>query len=406
MTVMELNFSVNTAELNSALAIYILLLTYYCMGSSEIQSKSYHHTLDNGDLITCMKCSPGFFLIGDCTSDGGNASCRSCPDGTFNSDFTIARACAPCSTECQSPKREYIAKNCTPVSNISCLCREGYYRDQGQFGLCLAINPCPPGQGVVKQAYSLADTECEDCPPGYFSANTSTTELCQECSKCLEGTVQDQDCRSYSDRTCKSPDADALPVEAVIGGVIAVVVIIVVVTLLCCFCVMKERCARVRKQLFKCCHRPYEECTTRDESTNLNDIQVNMPNVPDVIPNTNREQAPGVSNSLFFKLREDLISEEYPQFFRLLFTNGADLYISEMKFNYHNHGVKEVIYQLLVKWRDIEKENAKPENILEALEEWGRQDLVQKYTDIFNQNSTQCDERHRNNSKSSLSTDV
>ena len=68
-----------------------------------------------------------------------------------------------------------------------------------------------------------------------------------------------------------------------------------------------------------------------------------------------------------------------------------DSHIEEMKMNYQTHGVKEIIYQLLVRWRDIEKENATPEKILEALKDWDRKDLFKKYSDNFGTSDVQMD---------------
>lgn len=136
-------------------AFCLVCCSFHCKASSEIQSETYPHRLDSGEVISCLKCYPGSYLEMDCSTDGGRAKCETCPPGTFNSNYSVGRSCAPCSTECQTPKREYIAKTCTLESNISCLCRDGYYRDSGPFGLCLLINPCLPGQGVVKQGKTL-----------------------------------------------------------------------------------------------------------------------------------------------------------------------------------------------------------------------------------------------------------
>ncbi|XP_053379444.1 tumor necrosis factor receptor superfamily member 5-like [Mercenaria mercenaria] len=293
---LHIMFEAGLMDVTVKLVLCVVICLQYSDASTDIQSKTYQHTLENGEKVICNKCSPGHYLIDYCFTNGGNSQCAPCDNGTYNSEYTRATSCARCDTECIQPKdREYIATNCTKVSNISCKCMEGYYREPYKFGLCLWIVPCPPGEGVVHEGHEWANTVCGVCPENHFSANSSKTERCQQCSPCPPETVQYQDCQPEADRVCGPPGADDLPIGALIGiGVGAPFLVLVVITLVCCFCVMRERCAAIRKSVCRCCYRPYQECTQHDKSmkytpAHTDDAGGTMSNgqvTPDLIQNT------------------------------------------------------------------------------------------------------------------------
>lgn len=135
-------------------AIFLLLACHMTdiHGNSDIQEKTYQHTI-NGVVLTCNKCPPGTHILRHCNVDGGYANCAACVAGeTYNTDYNIARSCAHCSMNCRTPQREDLVKNCTPTANISCHCKSGYYRMSVSFDpLCLEIDACPAGKGVVAQ---------------------------------------------------------------------------------------------------------------------------------------------------------------------------------------------------------------------------------------------------------------
>ena len=124
-----------------------LLLTQLCCAQLNDHGKTYVNTLDNGQNITCNLCPPGFHWQGHCTVKGDDTKCAACTKGFFTPEYNEWVHCARCGKECDS--RERVISLCTSVSNISCKCQEGYYREPGQFGVCREISPCQPGEGVI-----------------------------------------------------------------------------------------------------------------------------------------------------------------------------------------------------------------------------------------------------------------
>lgn len=104
----------------------------------------------NGTLIHCVKCPAGTYLLSDCSSDHGNASCQTCEIGTYQPGTTTATSCANCRTECphNTPQHtvQFVKENCTATRDTECLCVEGYYGDGGG---CRKWRECQPGEGVV-----------------------------------------------------------------------------------------------------------------------------------------------------------------------------------------------------------------------------------------------------------------
>ncbi|XP_060599552.1 uncharacterized protein LOC132753133 isoform X1 [Ruditapes philippinarum] len=384
-------------------------LIQVCYANLDRESRTFVVTLDNGQNITCKLCPPGYHLVANCTTDGGDSQCRACDEGFFSHIYNHWIKCAKCGKECDS--REYVTTSCTTKTNISCKCQDGFYREPGQYGVCRKMAACPPGKGVIAQGNESSNTVCGECQHGYFSVNFSTTEACEQCSECPPEMRKYKQCRPDADTVCRPPTVFPLPVISGIG-VGFLIMIGVVVTLVCCLCLRKERCAHLRKVLCRCCYRPYQECTQNDsKSVHQDDVHIDIP--PDILSNTHNgvgddrmykekngvanhlhyqdQQPSGISNTVMYQLREDLISQDYPQFFRFLFTNGADVHISEMKLNYSTHGVKEIIYQILKRWRDIEKEQATHEKILAALQDWNRMDLYKKYSNMFGTSTVKAD---------------
>ncbi|WAR13799.1 TR11B-like protein [Mya arenaria] len=111
-----------------------------------------------GENKECMKCSPGYYWLHHCIFNLTNAVCTPCPKGSYSPCNNIALACERCDTHCPGfsnqdayKDREYISEACTAISNIKCSCRQSYYKESGEDGMCTEKQPCPPGSGVLRQ---------------------------------------------------------------------------------------------------------------------------------------------------------------------------------------------------------------------------------------------------------------
>ena len=137
----------------------------------------FHATRQEGVLFRLAPtgCRPGFYLL--------DTECRSCPQGTFSTDWgaLAADACVPCGAGSFSD-----ASNSTQCT----ACPPGATQQDAGMRSC---EPCPPG------AFSgeTGGTSCSLCPPGTHLAvaGGSTCELCaagqfqarygsSECSRC------------------------------------------------------------------------------------------------------------------------------------------------------------------------------------------------------------------------------
>lgn len=448
--------------LNLSQYMFLVGLLYIINGGtaladSTLFSKTYVHTTTMGERITCNLCPPGTYLQQHCTVDGGDPLCRDCEDGYFNDVFNQAASCSKCTVKCKYEEREEMTKNCTKDANISCSCKDGFYR-QGGSGpdrLCLRIEPCPAGEGVVTEGNGQSNTECVKCPKGHFSSMASFTEKCRPCRRCGEDQEVAEPCPSEKDTVCR-PVIKGLSDDEIFGISFAVVAVLLLTVLIVVRLVWPGMLTKGFRMILTCCGRRNKKPKQTEshakgdsEHGRLMDVsgsgpslangdihtenghavfasrenetlhQVNGfpprgssagngPTLANGVPQAGNghaafvneketlrqangvsprgssadEDVPQVLLNVFMDLRDNLVSPDYQHFFRLLLPNNAQRHIDEISLNYkEQYGVKEVIFRLLLKWYDLEREHATKEKFIEALEHWGRIDLVRKYSE-------------------------
>ncbi|XP_066240523.1 tumor necrosis factor receptor superfamily member 6B [Saccopteryx leptura] len=133
---------------------------------------------DTQEWLTCRQCPPGTFVYRPCSRDRPTA-CLRCPAQHYTQFWNYLQRCRYCNVICGENEEE--ARPCSIVHNRACRCRPGYF---ALAGLCVEHTPCPPGSGVVALGTPTQNTQCQQCPPGTFSANSSSSEQCQPHRNC------------------------------------------------------------------------------------------------------------------------------------------------------------------------------------------------------------------------------
>ncbi|XP_052819728.1 uncharacterized protein LOC128245571 isoform X2 [Mya arenaria] len=244
-----------------AILLSVLLLYYIAVASGfecPPEAKQLYYKV--GENKECMKCSPGYYWLHHCIFNLTNAVCTPCPKGSYSPCNNIALACERCDTHCPGfsnqdayKDREYISEACTAISNIKCSCRQSYYKEPGEDGMCTEKQPCPPGSGVLRKATDKSQTQCQVCSVGKtFSNITSLSEPCQNCTVCAPGEHMLQDCTLSRDRVCgqasttvdaNSPKGDStVTIVAISAAASAVVVIVAIIVVICV--VRRTECGR------------------------------------------------------------------------------------------------------------------------------------------------------------------
>ncbi|XP_052760044.1 tumor necrosis factor receptor superfamily member 14-like [Mya arenaria] len=235
-----------------AILLSVLLLYYIAVASGfecPPEAKQLYYKV--GENKECMKCSPGYYWLHHCIFNLTNAVCTPCPKGSYSPCNNIALACERCDTHCPGfsnqdayKDREYISEACTAISNIKCSCRQSYYKESGEDGMCTEKQPCPPGSGVLRQATDKSQTQCHVCSVGKtFSNITSLSEPCQNCTVCAPEEHMLQDCTLSRDRVCgqasttvsvdaNSPKGDSTVTIVAILATSAIVIVAIIVGIL------------------------------------------------------------------------------------------------------------------------------------------------------------------------------
>ncbi|XP_043919519.1 tumor necrosis factor receptor superfamily member 1B-like [Protopterus annectens] len=111
--------------------------------------------------------------------------CKSCEPDQYLSNHIkpVCMACVKCREE-----EDLVEKTpCSINSQRTCVCRDGMFCESPKQGVCLRCShhtACAPGYGVKHKGTHDSDTKCEVCPPGTFSSNYSTHELCKSFTNC------------------------------------------------------------------------------------------------------------------------------------------------------------------------------------------------------------------------------
>ncbi|XP_047626592.1 tumor necrosis factor receptor superfamily member 6B [Phacochoerus africanus] len=133
---------------------------------------------ETGEWLVCGQCPPGTFVRRPCGPDSPT-TCDACPPRHYTQFWNYLERCRYCNVFCG--EREEEARPCGATHNRVCRCRPGFF---AHAGFCLEHAPCPAGAGVAALGTPSQNTQCQACPPGTFSANSSSSEQCRPHRNC------------------------------------------------------------------------------------------------------------------------------------------------------------------------------------------------------------------------------
>ncbi|XP_051879408.1 tumor necrosis factor receptor superfamily member 11B-like isoform X2 [Pristis pectinata] len=145
----------------------------------------------------CEQCPPGTYRKTHCNTSK-RTECAPCPDSHYTAYWNSLDECQYCNVFCK--EYQYVKHECNSTHNRVCECVEGRYFE---FEFCLKHSECPPGFGVKKLGTPYINTECMQCPKGFFSTNKSAIQPCQKHTNCsLFGLKQVLQGDAFQDNVC------------------------------------------------------------------------------------------------------------------------------------------------------------------------------------------------------------
>ncbi|NXC82536.1 TNR1B factor, partial [Cercotrichas coryphoeus] len=128
----------------------------------------------------CYQCPSGYVKKKACPQDPVE-DCMTCgPDQYLSNKYQKPQcdACVSCSKELDLVETQ----PCSLLSGRVCECRPGLFCQlsvQDTCSRCQHHSACRPGFGVKTRGTSTNDVTCEECPPGTFSDQNSSTDICK-----------------------------------------------------------------------------------------------------------------------------------------------------------------------------------------------------------------------------------
>ncbi|XP_060930561.1 tumor necrosis factor receptor superfamily member 14-like isoform X2 [Limanda limanda] len=151
----------------------------------------------------CPMCHEGTFVQSDCTPFSGTR-CRPCDSGTYMNQPNGLKKCFSCSS-CVADNGLLVWQKCTNKTDTVCDVLNGFFckslaEDTG-CSMAEKHKRCTAGQRTKEPGTDRIDTECEDCPMGFFSHFGMN---CTRWTICSDTHVQVKDGNSRSDVRCSS----------------------------------------------------------------------------------------------------------------------------------------------------------------------------------------------------------
>uniref|UniRef100_A0A8C4KJY9 TNF receptor superfamily member 8 n=1 Tax=Dromaius novaehollandiae TaxID=8790 RepID=A0A8C4KJY9_DRONO len=141
---------------------------------------------DKTSRSCCYQCPPGYVKKKACPTDPHH--CMRCgPEQYLNeaSQKPQCDACVSCTKESDLVEKAPCSFNSSRV----CECRPGLFCQIPVLNTCVRCQQhtiCKPGFGVKVKGTSTTDVSCEKCPPGTFSDQNSSTDICKPHTDCAK----------------------------------------------------------------------------------------------------------------------------------------------------------------------------------------------------------------------------
>ncbi|XP_075701264.1 tumor necrosis factor receptor superfamily member 5 [Rhinoderma darwinii] len=182
--------------------ILLILCSCYCQRSEFcVDVKEYEKY-----SRCCSLCRPGQRLVRECT-EHNETVCFACSPGQYQAEYHRETSCL-LHQECNKQLGFEKISEGTPTTNVNCRCQVGKHCSSESCETCVLNKVCGPGEGVVKKATSLSDTQCSPCNEKTFSAIESEMEPCKNWSKCGDVAIIIQPGTSTADVVC-SPSTES-----------------------------------------------------------------------------------------------------------------------------------------------------------------------------------------------------
>ncbi|KFM01927.1 Tumor necrosis factor receptor superfamily member 8, partial [Aptenodytes forsteri] len=142
---------------------------------------------DETSRSCCYQCPSGYVKKKACPRDPDEDCMRCGPEQYVNEEFQKPRcdACVSCEKESDLVEKEPCSFNSSRV----CECRPGLFCQTPVLNTCIRCQQhtvCKPGFGVSVRGTSTNDVTCEECPPGTFSDQNSSTDICKPHTNCAK----------------------------------------------------------------------------------------------------------------------------------------------------------------------------------------------------------------------------
>ncbi|XP_063055194.1 tumor necrosis factor receptor superfamily member 5 [Engraulis encrasicolus] len=142
------------------------------------------------------KCEPGKRLV--------NRQCNDCPPNEYSAESNSLDHCQLCNS-CSKSQHLRVKSDCTPHQNAVCECQADYFCTNTGAESCTHCSQratCPLGQGAINTGSPDKDTECQPCPPGFYSDVTDYHSPCFPHTNCT-GLVLKREGNSTADSVCE-----------------------------------------------------------------------------------------------------------------------------------------------------------------------------------------------------------
>ncbi|KAL9825250.1 tumor necrosis factor receptor superfamily member 8-like isoform 2-T2 [Geothlypis trichas] len=133
----------------------------------------------------CYQCPSGYVKKKACPQDPA-ADCMTCGPEQYVSNKSKKPQCDAC-VSCSKDLVEM--QPCSLSSRRVCECRPGLFcllPVEDSCSRCQQHSACKPGFGVKIRGTSTSDVTCEECPPGTFSDQSSSTDICKPHTNCAK----------------------------------------------------------------------------------------------------------------------------------------------------------------------------------------------------------------------------
>uniref|UniRef100_A0A8C3GQ89 TNFR-Cys domain-containing protein n=1 Tax=Cairina moschata TaxID=8855 RepID=A0A8C3GQ89_CAIMO len=135
----------------------------------------------------CYRCPSGYAKRKACPMDPAEDCMRCGPEQYLNEESQKPHcdACVSCTKESDLVEKVPCSFNSSRV----CECRPGLFCQTAVKYTCMRCQQhtaCKPGFGVKIRGTSTTDVACEECPPGTFSDQTSSTDICKPHTDCAK----------------------------------------------------------------------------------------------------------------------------------------------------------------------------------------------------------------------------